>query len=134
MAAVMEPEAFASWLTAFLPPLDHPDVAALASPVPLEERGPELPAGRVALDDDSLRSALGARSHLIGLAFTRADAMARIARALPDGDPRTETFTNLALLHGEAGFEAMFDADYAGSHWIGSFALKYLATAPTGSP
>ncbi len=22
----------------------------------------------------------------------------------------------------------MFDADYAGSHWIGTFALKYLLT------
>lgn len=134
MAAVMEPEDFGSWLTAFLPPLDHPDFAALASPVPLGERGPELPAGRLALEDDSVRSALGARSHLIGLAFTRADAMTRIARALPADDPRSEGLLDLALLHGEAGFEAMFDADYAGSHWIGSFALKYLATAPADVP
>ena len=31
-------------------------------------------------------------------------------------------------VHGSRGFDAMFDADYAGSHWIGTFALKYLLT------
>jgi hypothetical protein len=32
------------------------------------------------------------------------------------------------MLHGSRGFDAMFEADYAGSHWIGTFALKYLLT------
>jgi len=69
---------------------------------------------------------LGRKSHLIGLAFIRADAMNRIAAALPPGDPRIAAYQGLAVLHGAMGFEAMFDADYAGSHWIGTFALKYL--------
>jgi len=75
--------------------------------------------------DEVLRS-LASKSHLIGLAFIRADAMNRIAAALPPGDPRIDAYRKLARLHGSMGFEAMFDADYAGSHWIGTFALKYL--------
>jgi len=75
---------------------------------------------------DETRRRLASRSHLIGLAFIRADAMNRIAAALPPGDPRIDAYRKLALLHGSMGFNAMFDADYAGSHWIGTFALKYL--------
>jgi hypothetical protein len=73
---------------------------------------------------------LGGRSHLIGLAFIRGDAMIRIASALPAGDPRIEVFHRLAALHATIGFDAMFDASYAGSHWIGTFALKYLLIDP----
>ena len=79
--------------------------------------------------DEALRG-LASRSHLIGLAFIRADAMNRIAAALPSGDPRIEAYRSLATLHGSMGFAAMFDADYAGSHWIGTFALRYLLTVP----
>jgi len=77
--------------------------------------------------DEATRE-LASRSHLIGLAFIRADAMNRIAAALPPGDPRIEVYRALARFHGAMGFHAMFDADYAGSHWIGTFALKYLLT------
>lgn len=80
--------------------------------------------------EDETRRALASRSHLIGLAFVRADAMNRIAAALPAGDPRIEAYRRLAMLHGSMGFDAMFGADYAGSHWIGTFALKYLLTDP----
>jgi hypothetical protein len=79
--------------------------------------------------DEALRE-LASRSHLIGLAFVRADAMNRIAAALPADDARVAAYRKLAVLHGSMGFEAMFDADYAGSHWIGTFALKYLLTQP----
>jgi hypothetical protein len=78
---------------------------------------------------DESRQSLASRSHLIGLAFIRADAMNRIAAALPAGDPRAEAYEKLAAFHGAIGFEAMFDADYAGSHWIGTFALKFLLAA-----
>jgi hypothetical protein len=77
---------------------------------------------------DEARQSLASRSHLIGLAFIRADAMNRIAAALPAGDPRAAAYERLAAFHGAIGFDAMFDADYAGSHWIGTFALKYLLT------
>ena len=93
------------------------------------ETAEQAPGEQTDVDDraaDEARRELASRSHLIGLAFVRADAMNRIAAALPAGDRRAEAYRKLADLHGAMGFEAMFDADYAGSHWIGTFALKYL--------
>ena len=124
MARVMEPDEFSNWLDGFLPPLDDPRASTIRSPAPTAEGAP---SGRDVIEVDSVRAELGARSHLIGLAFTRAEAMIEIAAALPESDPRATELLRLADLHGEAGFAAMFDADYAGSHWIGSFATKYLA-------
>jgi hypothetical protein len=115
-----------------------PEATAAAEPPVTEESGQ---AGEQAAaegeeggetDEEAQRAEatreLASRSHLIGLAFIRADAMNRIADALPAGDPRIDAYRRLAKLHGEMGFTAMFDADYAGSHWIGTFALKYLLT------
>ena len=59
--------------------------------------------------------------------------MLRIADALPADDARAAGLRDLGGVHARAGFETMFDADYAGSHWIGSFALKYLVQATRGS-
>ena len=72
------------------------------------------------------RRSPAALSHLIGLAFTRADAMLRIAEALPSADPRVARLRELAARHGHTGFETFSDAGYYGFHWIGTFALKYL--------
>ena len=79
------------------------------------------------------RVSMGARSHLIGLSFSRAEAMLRIADALPAGDPRVARLRELAAQHGRSGFETMFDAGYFGSHWLGSFALKYLVESARGT-
>lgn len=149
MAAVLEPGEYRTWLDAFLPRLDNPAFKPLLSPVPVPQGGPIPLEGNVILTNDSIRSALGSRSHLIGLAFTRAEAMLKISSALARGDaprgepdhddprqedPRIDEFRRLASEHASAGFDAMFDADYAGSHWIGSFALKYLSVAATVNP
>ncbi|MDH3223504.1 MAG: DUF2891 domain-containing protein [Gemmatimonadota bacterium] len=123
MGSVLDEESYSQWLDGFLPPLASAEAASIRSPAPTSDGGP---SGRAVIEDDSVRTALGARSHLIGLAFTRAEAMLKIAGSLPETDPRIEELRRLAQVHGDAGFEAMFDADYAGSHWIGSFALKYL--------
>ncbi len=132
MGMVMERAAYVAWLEGFLPPLDSDEFATLRHPV-LAEAIEEAPSeGGEVIANDSLRAVLGARSHLIGLAFSRADAMLRIARALPADDSRVERLRELAEVHAQAGFETMFDADYAGSHWIGSFAVKYLAEAMKG--
>ena len=134
MATVMERDAYAQWLDDFLPPLDSDEFATLRNPVPVGASDDAPPSeGGAVITNDSLRAALGARSHLIGLAFTRADAMLRIVAALPAADPRVPRLRALAEEHVRAGFETMFDADYAGSHWIGSFALKYLVQATRGS-
>ncbi len=161
MGEVLEPDDFVPWLDRFLPALDSREFAPLTSPTDPEavvvepdaeareadrprpavgeaapgaaaeqhERG-EAERERRAAEE---RSALAATSHLLGLAFIRADAMNRIASRLGEGDPRAPALRRLAALHGSQGFDAMFEADYAGSHWIGTFALKYLLTERTGA-
>ncbi|MCY4398147.1 MAG: DUF2891 family protein [Gemmatimonadetes bacterium] len=134
MAMVMEGDAYVEWLDDFLPPLDSDEFATLRTPAPAGSSDDAPPSeGGAVITNDSLRAVLGARSHLIGLAFTRADAMVRIALALPADDPRVARLRELVDAHVQAGFETMFDADYAGSHWIGSFALKYLVQATRGA-
>ena len=134
MAVVMESDAYVQWLDDFLPPLDSDEFATLRNSAPAGASDDAPPSeGGAVITNDSLRAVLGARSHLIGLAFTRADAMLRIVAALPADDPRVPRLRALADEHVRAGFETMFDADYAGSHWIGSFALKYLVQATKGS-
>jgi len=133
MAMVMERAEYAPWLDDSLPPIDSDDFANLRNPAPAGPADAPPSEGGTVITNDSLRAALGARSHLIGLAFTRADAMLRIANALPADDPRAQPIRALASEHARAGFDTMFDADYAGSHWIGSFAVKYLVQATKGS-
>ena len=133
MAMVMERSAYVQWLDDFLPPLDSDDFATLRNPTPAGSSDDAPSEGGAVITNDSLRAVLGARSHLIGLAFTRADAMLRIVAALPVADPRVPGLRALAEEHVRVGFETMFDADYAGSHWIGSFALKYLVQATRGT-
>ena len=133
MGMVMERGAYVEWLDDFLPPMESDEFATLRDPAPAGSSEDPPSEGGAVITDDSLRAVLGARSHLIGLAFTRADAMLRIAGALPADDPRAAGLRELAGVHARAGFETMFDADYAGSHWIGSFAVKYLVQATRGS-
>lgn len=133
MGMVMERDAYVEWLNDFLPPMESDEFATLRDPAPAGSSEDPPSEGGAVITDDSLRAVLGARSHLIGLAFTRADAMLRIAGALPADDPRAAGLRDLAGVHARAGFETMFDADYAGSHWIGSFAVKYLVQATGGS-
>jgi hypothetical protein len=118
MSRVLDRAGFVPWLDEFLPPVYsrafHPLTVAV-----------ELGGDDEAEEQSSL---LAAKSHLIGLAFIRATALIEIADALPDADPRIAPYRKLAAFHGSLGFEAMYDADYLGTHWIGTFAVKYLLT------
>ncbi len=134
MGMVLAPESYAAWLDGFLPALDSDEFEPLRETNPAGAGEDEPPEGDV-VTNDSLRSTYGTYSHLIGLAFTRADAMLRIAAALPAEDPKVPELRALATRHARTGYDTMFDADYAGSHWIGSFALKYLVlTTGDSSP
>ena len=117
MASISTPEELAGWLDSFLPAIDSPEMMAIGEPIQF---------GASESDDLALD---GARSHLIGLAFTRAEALARLARALPAGDPRIEPYDKLAAAAATNGLEAMFEADYLGSHWLATFAVRYLVAA-----
>ena len=149
MAAVMEPPEYLTWLDGFLPDLNTREFAPLTrptDPADVVEDMPDEPESTPAAlepmstseepaenDAEERRDAaelrfLASSSHLIGLAFIRADAINRIVSALPASDLRIPALRRIARLHGARGFEAMFEADYAGSHWIGTFAVKYLLT------
>ena len=116
MAIIMAPEEFVRWYDGFLPAHDGSAFGSWASPIRTETDEEEL-------DEADL---LAAESHLIGLALIRAEALVSVARALPDDDPRVAMLEKLAAFHARNGMDAMFDADYLGSHWIGTFALRYL--------
>ncbi len=106
--------AFVPWLDAFLPPLQSADFKPIADP-----SDPDLMAHP---------ERLATKSHVIGLAFMRAEAMNRIAAALPDGDLRAATLRRLSARHAEMGLRAEAAAGYYGSHFLGAFTILYMLT------
>jgi hypothetical protein len=72
----------------------------------------------------------GVALHLVGLNLSRAWCLAGLAETL-DGHPYADAFAASARDHAEAGLSGAFTDDYAGSHWLSSFAL-YLLTRTEG--
>ena len=60
--------------------------------------------------------------HLVGLSFSRAWTMARIAGYLPQGHPLRKRFRSTARVMYEAGMSQIFRSNYGGDHWLASFA------------
>ena len=69
--------------------------------------------------------------HLDGLNLSRAWCMRSIAGALPAGDPARAALAVSAARHAEAALEHVASGDYAGEHWLASFAV-YPALDPGG--
>lgn len=116
MRRVMEPEAFAEWLAAFLPGIPGTDGETAEGPL---DRWLEPGIVRDPTD--------GKLVHLDGVNLSRAWALQGIAAGLPEGDPRIPALLAAAERHREAGIAAVSDKNYEGSHWLGSFAT-YLET------
>lgn len=113
---VLPAEAFAGWLTTFLPN------------VPRDGRGDWLTPGVVTDPTD------GKLAHLDGLNLSRAWMLEGIAASLPAADPRTAALRAAATAHRESGLRSVTGEHYEGGHWLGSFAT-YLVTGrglPTG--
>ena len=108
MRRVLEPDEFAAWL---------------------DEALPEIPNN--AADQSWLKVAIvtdksdGKLAHLDGLNLSRAWMLEGIAAGLPDDDPRREAILHSAEAHGASGIAATTGEDYAGGHWLGSFAVYY---------
>ncbi len=114
MGKVLDARAYAAWFDKFLPALYSTDFRPLTQPI-----DPALLARP---------QQLAARSHMIGLAFTRAEEMNRVAAALPSSDSRAAALKRLAAMHADQGMKAMHVAGYMGSHFLGAFSFLYLAS------
>jgi hypothetical protein len=100
---------FVDWLSGFLPHPERPRFAVWLTPVVSADR------------------ADGKLAHLDGLNLSRAWMLEGIAAALPEEAPLRETLGLAAATHREAGLASLDGDDYAGTHWLGSFAA-YLLT------
>ena len=109
MRRVLAPQAFARWLTTFLPR------------IPSSGSGAWLSVGVVTDKTD------GKLAHLDGLNLSRAWMLENIAAGLPTGDGRRRALLAAARTHASSGLAAVTGEHYAGGHWLGSFAA-YLTT------
>jgi hypothetical protein len=108
MRRVCTPPEFAEWFTAFLPEI--PTLRPVVSPDPSD----------------------GKLAHFDGLNLSRAWMLFGIAKGLPDEDPRRLRLLLIADAHRDHGIAALTGErgatlNYAGSHWLGTFAV-YLET------
>jgi hypothetical protein len=108
MRRLLPPAEYPAWLGKFLPKLPT-DGSRWLEPV-------------VSRDPSD-----GKLAHLDGLNLSRAWMLQGVAAALPKGDPRRTALISAAGEHGEAGLAAIREENYAGSHWLPSFAV-YLLT------
>lgn len=102
MRRVMEPAAFAKWLEAFLP---------------------ELVTGTLKLEPGKVKDRSdGKLVHLDGVNFSRAWCLYGLGDAYPHAQ-------KLAAKHMDYSLPRIADGDYAGEHWLASFALYAFKTA-----
>jgi hypothetical protein len=111
MRRVLPAAEFPAWLSRFLPGLAQGVPKRLLEPAQVTDRSdPQL-------------------VHLDGLNLSRAWCMRSIAGALPRDDPRRKILAESADRHAEAALRHVASGDYAGEHWLASFAV-YLLTTP----
>jgi Protein of unknown function (DUF2891) len=111
MRRVLPREEFRTWFEKFLPGAGQGEPKALFTPATVTDRSdPQL-------------------VHLDGLNLSRAWGMRGIAAALPEDDPARKALVAAAVSHAEAALGHVTSGDYAGEHWLSSFAVYLLATA-----
>ncbi len=110
MRRVMKPVEFARWFHQFLPGISKNEPAALLDPAIVTDRSdPKL-------------------VHLDGLNLSRAWCMRSIARALPQRDSARNILSISASRHSAEALVHVTSGDYAGEHWLASFAVYLLST------
>jgi hypothetical protein len=112
MRRVLPPEAFRAWFGRFLPGAAGGEPGTLFTPATVTDRtDPQL-------------------VHLDGLNLSRAWCLRRVAAALPPGEPARGALERSAARHAEAGLGHVASGDYAGEHWLASFAVYLLTERP----
>ena len=110
MRRVLKPAEFRRWFHRFLPELATGIPATLLKPATVTDRSdPKL-------------------VHLDGLNLSRAWCMRSIAKALPQNDPARKVLVNSARAHTSDALAHVASGDYAGEHWLASFAVYLLST------
>jgi hypothetical protein len=111
MRRVLPPDEFAVWFRGFLPDLAKAEPKCLMEPAQVTDRtDPQL-------------------VHLDGLNLSRAWCMRGVIAALPKDDPCRKALVQAAGRHAEAALGHVASGDYAGEHWLASFAV-YLFSTP----
>jgi hypothetical protein len=111
MRRVLPPAEFRDWFRRYLPDVARGGPKNLLVPATVTDRtDPQL-------------------VHLDGLNLSRAWCMRSIAAALPADDPARKVLVASAARHAAAALPHVTSGDYAGEHWLASFAV-YLARAP----
>ena len=107
MRRLLSPAELAAWLAAFAPGLAG--ARHLLEPVEVSDRSdPKL-------------------AHLDGLNLSRAWCLRALAAALPEADALRAPLAAAAEAHAHAGLAHVATGDYAGEHWLASFAVYLLA-------
>jgi hypothetical protein len=112
MRRVLPAAEFQTWLGRYLPGLAKGEPKNLLTPAVVTDRS-----------DPYL-------VHLDGLNISRAWCMRGVANALPADDAARKVLLEAASRHAEAGLAQVGSGDYAGDHWLASFAVYLLTTTP----
>src|ERR1022692_481842 len=110
MRRVLDSDAFASWFGDFLPDVERRAPASLFTPAIVSDRSDPYIV------------------HLDGLNLSRAWCWRAIGAALPEGDARSSVAFDAASAHLSAGLEGVASGEYAGDHWLATFAVLALTT------
>jgi hypothetical protein len=109
MRRVLKAREYIFWLKGYLPGIENGEPKSLFTPATVTDRSdPQL-------------------VHLDGLNLSRAWCMNGIASRLPKNDPARKVLLESAKIHAEAALKHVASGDYAGEHWLASFAV-YLLT------
>jgi hypothetical protein len=110
MRRVLSPTEFDGWFHLFLPDIPRGGSNSLLAPATVTDRSdPKL-------------------VHLDGLNLSRAWCMRNIAAALPPNDPARRILAQAADVHAKDALAHVASGDYAGEHWLASFAVYMLST------
>jgi hypothetical protein len=109
MRRVLPPAEFREWFRKYLPGAARGEPANLFAPATVTDRAdPQL-------------------VHLDGLNLSRAWCMKGVAGALAADDPARKVLLDSAARHLDAGLKHVASGEYAGEHWLASFAVQALA-------
>lgn len=113
MRRILPAPEYRKWLANFLPALTKNELKSLLHPPSVTDRSdPQI-------------------VHLDGLSLSRAWCMRNIAAALGPDDPASKVLAASAVRHAQAGLAHVSSGDYAGEHWLASFAVYLYSTPDT---